>query len=161
MSQTLIGFGHVIPFFVLLIPLVRPNLALFGVEWTRASSFHFGSRASKLARVVCVLARIFLYIMEELDPALFTEGGFARGAYQPLLLGGLDVVAASTPVGHHTCVIDLSVSGRPPAPSKALGPQNKTQKHVGYDSNLGSYCCLLSFNINRACRQVQGPRANK
>ena len=100
-SQTLIGFGHVIPFFVLLIPLVRPNLALFGVEWTRASSFHFGSRASKLARVVCVLARIFLYIMEELDPALFTEGGFARDAYQPLLLGGLDVVAASTPVGHH------------------------------------------------------------
>ena len=100
-SQTLIGFGHVIPFFVLLIPLVRPNLALFGVEWTRASSFHFGSRASKLARVVCVLARTFLYIMEELDPALFTEGGFARDAYQPLLLGGLDVVAASTPVGHH------------------------------------------------------------
>ena len=55
-----------------------------------------------MARVVCVLARIFLYIMEELDPALFTEGGFARDAYQPLLLGGLDVVAASTPVGHHT-----------------------------------------------------------
>ena len=28
------------------------------------------------------------------------------------------------------CVIDLSLSGRPPAPSEGPGPQHKKQKHL-------------------------------
>ena len=50
--------------------------------------------------------------MDELDRALFSEGGFARGAYQPLLLGGLDVTTSTSTVGHHTSDVNDQHSSR-------------------------------------------------
>ena len=38
-----------------------------------------------MARVLCVVRSHLVLRMEEIDPALFTQGGTARGAYQPLL----------------------------------------------------------------------------
>ena len=41
--------------------------------------------------------------MEELDPALFTDGGTARGAYSPLLdLDLVDVSSSTAAADHHT-----------------------------------------------------------
>ena len=44
----------------------------------------------------------FVLRMEELDPALFTDGGTARGAYSPLLdLDLVDVSSSTVAVDHH------------------------------------------------------------
>ena len=55
-----------------------------------------------MARVLCVVRSHLVLRMEEFDPALFTKGGTARGAYQPLIDLDLDLVDASSTVDHHT-----------------------------------------------------------
>ena len=56
---------------------------------------------------MCVVRSHLVLRMEEIDPALFTKGGTARGAYQPLidLDLGLVVDASSTTVDHHKSTV--------------------------------------------------------
>ena len=52
------------------------------------------------------------------------------------------VHAMSFGIAPWPCVIDLSVSGPPPAPSEGLGPPDRKQKHGRYKPLHGRYKLL-------------------